>query len=130
MSCPHGETDWRACPVCSGVNSYQPAPDPFARALEYRVEQNSELKKVLTRILEKVNKPSGVPLLTTPASLPKSVSDSTPDGVCELCKRRTWLSPSSKRTLENEKDKNFVIICLKCVENESELFWSPRGAQC
>ena len=131
MPCPHARADWRTCPHCLGINNpLPPIPDPFIKAKELRIDtdERSVLQNTLREILKKVNKPLGIPLLTTPGSRPNSVSDATPDGTCECCKQSTWLSPSSKRTMEEEKDKEFVIICLKCVEEESRQFeWPPRG---
>lgn len=131
MPCPHARPDWRMCPHCLGINNpLHPIPDPFIRAKELRIDTDemSVLQNTLRAILKKVNKPFGIPLLVTPGSRPNSVSDATLDGVCENCKEKTWLSPSSKRTVDGEKDKEFVIICLKCVEDESKQFeWPPKG---
>lgn len=87
--------------------------DPFKRAQEFELLTETPLKAALRRLLVRIGKPDGVPLIATPCDREKSVIDAHVGGPCDACQRDVWLSPSSVETM---RQRQVVVLCMRCVE--------------
>lgn len=87
--------------------------DPLKRALELELQGETPLKTALRRLLARLGKPEGLPLIASPCDREKRVIDSHPGGPCDACQCDVWLSPSSVETM---KVRQVVLLCLRCVE--------------
>jgi hypothetical protein len=89
--------------------------DPFKRAQAIEIDNSNDVALKFGEIARELGRPAAVPLITTNAKHKTHVKDSDPNGVCEMCKEKVWLAPSSREHLRMHSDLTY-IICFDCLK--------------
>lgn len=83
--------------------------DPFKDPPLIIKKVNEQAKAVLRKLFPEIS-PDAPLWIGTRASQPRNVIDAKPDAKCRKCGSLCWVSPSSKRGLEN----GAIPCCLTC----------------
>jgi hypothetical protein len=98
--------------------------DPFKKAQQVEIPDDSLLKKLITRVFSRLppeRRFMEKMLLLNNVSHPKNVIDATTDAKCSACGFDCWTAPSSKEHL-----KTATIICMQCLEKEAVVYGEEK----